>query len=297
MHISALYIHPLKSGRAIAVDELALDSHGVVDDRRFMLVDETGKFVTARKDPKLSQVGCRRRSGGWSFEAAGTETLELDDALVDAMKQTPETLTVEIWGDRVQASDCGSTAAAWFTRHLGRPMRLVHAPRDLDRPIDPDFLPDRNQPEHVTRSRAADAGSSDLGQRNAAFSDGFPLLVITRSSLEALGELAAMQLDARRFRPNLVVSGTEAWAEDDWLNRAISVGKGPNSVVLDVVKPCTRCRMTGIDVSTGEVGDEPLRTLVRHRPGTSFGMNLVARSCVGRIRLGDPVEVIGPEAS
>lgn len=129
-----------------------------------------------------------------------------------------------------------------------------------------------------------------------SFADGFPLLLTTRASLDALNDLVAQGTHASegplpmdRFRPNAVVDGTDAWAEDDW--RRIAIGE----VTFRVAKKCGRCVVTTTDQRTAERGREPLRTLARHRrfgDQLVFGQNLVPEN-TGTLRVGDPVTVLG----
>ena len=94
-----------------------------------------------------------------------------------------------------------------------------------------------------------------------------------------------------RFRPNLVISGCEPFAEDSW--RRIRIG----TVAFDVVKPCSRCVFTTVDPDTGDEhpDGERLRTLMSFRrdsnKGVLFGQNLVARG-EGFVQLGDPVRIL-----
>jgi uncharacterized protein YcbX len=134
-----------------------------------------------------------------------------------------------------------------------------------------------------------------LPGETVSFADGYPLLVTTAASLDALNSLIAEgryadegPLPMNRFRPSVVVAGTEPWAEDDWTR--IAVGE----VVFRVPKSCGRCVVTTTDQDTAERGREPLHTLARHRRidgSLVFGQNLVPVS-TGTIRTGDPVRVL-----
>jgi hypothetical protein len=177
---------------------------------------------------------------------------------------------VTVWDDSVVASDQGDAAATLLSDHLGQPCRLVR----------------------VDEARIADQAYAAPGTV-VGFADGFPLLLITDASLGALNGRLPMPLPIDRFRPNLVVSGAEPFAEDGW--RRIRIG----DIELDVVKPCARCTITTVDQATGRRdGAEPLRalgTFRRGRRGVLFGQNLVHRS-QGLLRVGDPVEVLEPSA-
>jgi hypothetical protein len=91
-----------------------------------------------------------------------------------------------------------------------------------------------------------------------------------------------------RFRPNLVVSGCEPFAEDDW--RRIRIG----SLEFEVAKPCSRCVMPSIVQETGDRDPHINRTLAsfRRREGQIyFGQNLLYRK-MGQLAVGDTVEVL-----
>jgi uncharacterized protein YcbX len=168
---------------------------------------------------------------------------------------------VEVWDDRVTAlrHDAGS---AWFTRALGRPLQLVCMPDDAERPVDPDH-----------------AQPGDL----VSFADGFPLLVVNRASLDALGDT-----DVRRFRPNVVIAGAAPWAEDEW--RRLRIGE----LMLRTPKPCARCAIPGVDPDTAQTTREPVRTLARLRTRDHhvyFGINAIPDGG-GLIRVGDAVTVL-----
>jgi uncharacterized protein YcbX len=169
-----------------------------------------------------------------------------------------------VWDDSCEATWVGERAAAWFTQFLGSACSLVHMAEQVVRPADPAFAPPESR---------------------VSFADGFPFLLISEESLADLNGRLADPLPMNRFRPNLIVAGGEPYAEDGW--KEIQIG----GVSLKVVKPCGRCVVTTTDQSTGERGQEPLRTLAtyRRRDGlVMFGQNVVHER-PGRLRLGDRV--------
>ncbi len=272
LRVSALYVHPVKSCAGVRVSELTLDALGAVDDRRFMLVDPPGNFVSQRRHPQLALVRVvRRDDGGVVLTAAARASL---DVPVPSPSLAPRLVT--IWDDTVSVRDCGDAAAAWLSAVIGLAVRLVHMASDSVRPVDPRFAP----PDART-----------------ALSDGFPLLVATDASLADLIARAGTPLEMDRFRPNVVLSGSEPWEEDTW--DALQIG----DVTLQLVKPCARCAITLVDPRTGSVGVEPLRTLARFRRGadlgyggaetakTYFAWNALHDS-PGRLRVGDDVRVV-----
>ncbi len=268
LHLSAIGVHPLKSAGGIAPREWRLDALGLADDRRWMIIDPLGQFVTARTEPRMAllRVQLGPADGAPSVLAPGMEPLTLG---------RPQGLTEQvcIWGDEVAAAPLGGEAARWFSAWLGRPVRAVYLPTHGRRPVDPAY------------ARPGD---------RVGFADGFPALLVTESALDELNSRLAQPVTMARFRPNLVVSGADAHAEDGW--RRIRIGEAGSSIDFDVVKPCARCTLTTVDPETGLKGAEPLRTLAGYRRDTAsgeviFGQNLIHRG-TGILRVGSPVTVL-----
>jgi hypothetical protein len=243
--LEALYVYPIKSAAGIALDTAAIGPAGLAGDRRYMVVEPNGRFVTARQTPALLGARPRFDGEGLLVEAKGRPTL----SLVPPSAAAP-VVPVRVWRDTVPARRCGAEADAWFSALLGRPVHLVHLPDPAARPW-----------------RAGDALS---------FADAAPLLVTSTASLDELNGRLARPVGMMRFRPNLVVAGTDAWAEDRW--RTLDVG----GCRLDVAWPCTRCIVTTLDPETGAGREdgEPLATLGAFRRGDDgkvlFGVNAAA---------------------
>ena len=269
IRVSALYVHPVKSCAGLRVDEFALDAMGVVGDRRFMLVDASGNFLTQRTDARLALVHVARADGG------GVVLSHAGGAALTVGVPSEGEREATVWGDRVRVRDCGDAAAAWLSALLGAVVRLVHMPDDSVRAVDPAYAP---------------AGA------RTSLTDGFPLLLATDASLTDLSRRAGTTLGMERFRPNIVLSGGRAWDEDRW--EALRVG----AITLRLVKPCARCAITLIDPRSGESGAEPLRTLAAFRRGTDLGFRRVdaahtyfawnaLHEGTGTVRVGDTVTV------
>lgn len=266
MHLSGLYRYPLKSAAGESLQETRLDALGVLGDRRWMVVDaESGRFLTQRLLAQMTQLRAR-----WQ----GTERLLLSapgmaDLLVVVPGPQAALRGVTIWRDSLQVPDAGDAAALWLSQLLGRACRLVQVPE--------------------ARARQVDTGYAEVGEK-VAFADGFPLLLIGQASLDDLSARVGRPLEMLRFRPNLVVIGSEPYAEDGW--KRIRIGE----LEFRVVKGCSRCIMTTLDPQTGErsADREPLSTLkgYRERGGeVYFGQNLIACG-EGRLALDMPVEVL-----
>lgn len=271
-HLQSIHLHPVKAVRGLTPREAVVEPWGLAGDRRWVLIDDGGKVLTQRGQPRLALVAAALLpDGGVRLSAPGMEPLTVP------VPRLPGTVVVDIFRDKVEAVPAEDAAAhAWCSAYLGIGARLVHMDDPATRrPVDPEY---------------ARPGET------VSFADGFPLLLTTTASLEALNALIARGDHARegplpmdRFRPNVVVAGTSAWAEDDW--SLLAVGE----VSFRVAKPCGRCVVTTTDQGSGERGREPLHSLGRHRRlggQLVFGQNLVPLSR-GVIRVGDPVRILG----
>ena len=265
MRVAALSVFPVKGGRGLDVDIAAVEPRGLRGDRRWMLVDANGRFVSQRELPALARLSARERDHGLAMALDG-EALEIP--VLDAAGPR---VAVTIWRDTLLLPEA-EEASAWLSRCFDRPLRLVHQNDDAVRPTSPDW------------SRHGDETS---------LADGYPILVVTAESLADLERTAGAALGMARFRPNLVVEGAQPWDEDRWAR--LRVGE----VDLDLVKPCARCKVTTVDQHAGVVaGEEPLATLRATRmsadarvPGVLFGWNAIPRGS-GSIRVGDGVTVL-----
>ncbi|MER6996142.1 MOSC N-terminal beta barrel domain-containing protein [Streptomyces sp. NPDC000410] len=268
--IRSLHVHPVKSVAGHAPREAVVEPWGLVGDRRWMLVDTENRAVTQRQQARLALVGAEPLPGGAiRLSAPGQERLTVE------VPEPSGTDVVEIFGAKVEAVPAGAASDAWFGEYLGTPARLVHM----------------DAPEHRRRIDPA----YSLPGETVSFADGYPLLIASVASLDALNSLIAQgdhpdegPLPMNRFRANLVVEGAAPWAEDGW--KRIQVGE----VRFRVVKPCGRCVVTTTDQLTAQRGKEPLRTLARHRrfgDKLVFGQNLIPEH-TGTVRVGDPVRIL-----
>jgi len=264
--LAELHVYPLKSARGVSHETVRVDRFGPEGDRRYMLVTPDGRFVTQRRMPKLALLGATLTDGGLDLRVDGrVRSVRTPDS--DAQR-----LGVQVWGDTVPAAVADDETSAWLSDFLETEVRLVHMPEDVRRPVDPDY-----------------AGADDT----VGFADGFSFLLIGRASLDALNERLPSPLPMNRFRPNLVVDGSEPFAEDGW--KRIAIG----DLTFDVVKPCARCTMTTVDQVSGRFdGPEPLKTMAEfrrirypHSNEVFFGQNLVHRGA-GVLRVGDAIEVL-----
>lgn len=260
--VSSLVVYPIKSCGGVAVERAEIVRHGLVLDRRWMLIDADGVFVSQRTMPRLALV-CVEVDGGALWVTAP----EMPPLCVPLAPEEGERVTADVWSDTCDAVAVGVESDRWFSGFLGMGVRLVHLPDDALRVVDQDY-----------------AGPDD----RVGFADGFPFLLTSTASLGDLRRRAGMDLAMDRFRPNIVVSGFGAFAEDGW--SSIRIG----DLSFRVVKPCARCSVTTVDQQTAEVGKEPLATLATFRKVRNkvmFGQNLL-HDGPGTLRVGDPVDVL-----
>lgn len=246
MKIHSLHFYPVKSCGGVTVDKLALEARGPLYDREWMVVDAaTGKFVTQREIPAMQLVRPELENGHLLLSAPGGKefALPLERAATFGHRE------VEVWGERVRAEDEGEKAGRWFSELLGRDLALVRL----------------GAGERIT-------GSGNLS-RGVRFPDTAPLHLCSLSSLSDLNQRMAAPIEIGRFRPNIVIEGAEAWAEDGWEGVEI------NNLRFPIFKACTRCAVTTVDPETATRGPEPLKTLATFRKrGTKveFGQYLLS---------------------
>lgn len=271
MRLASLHIFPIKSTQGHDLDAAEVQRWGLADDRRYLVVDEHGEMMTARKYPRMLAI--RAELSG------GTLTLTGPHAAPVTVRPAGGLSTVEVWGTPVELTDCGDEAAAWLSALVGRPARLRWLDDPTRRGVDPEY----GRPDD-----------------RVSLADGYPLLLASTASLAQLndwvaetaverGEELPAPLPMRRFRPNVVVEGAErAFAEDEW--KRVRIGE----VDFRVGNGCARCVLTTVNPETYTKGKEPTRTLSRYRKRDGkvwFGINLIPDG-PGRIAVGDPITVL-----
>ncbi len=263
MYVSSLHYYPVKSCKGIEVEVAAIDARGIKNDRRLMLIDMAGNFLTQRGHPKVALIEAFLEDSWLMLKAPGMSLMK------NHCRNTGKHVDVVIWNERCDAVDQGDAVASWLSLFIGVPCRLVRIPDEFVRKVDPNYAPDENA--------------------QVGFADGFPFLLMSESSLADLNARSPKKIDMLRFRPNIVFAGGPPLIEDTW--KRIRIG----TIEFHVVKPCARCVVTTIDQQSGVQGKEPLRTLAQYRhiphKGVLFGQNLV-HSSEGTIRVGDEVQVV-----
>jgi len=268
--LSQMYIYPVKSLPGISVDHAILTPQGLLNDRRWMLVDEKKRFITQRLYPRLALLKVSLSDNSIHIKLPNNKLIVL--AL---HPESGSELKVKVWKDEVLAIQTDDTSNRIISEFLGISCQFVFMPETTVRRVDPEF--------------------SITTTDQVSFADGFPLLLISESSLQDLNHRLAMKnispLPMIRFRPNIVVNGCDAFAEDFWGKFMV----GENHLLA--VKPCSRCVMTTVNPETGEKGTEPLATLLEYRKTGNkayFGQNVlldVTQENSMSLSIGDEVRI------
>ena len=252
--MSALFVYPVKSMRGVARAQVHLAATGFEWDRQWMVVDAKGTFLSQRTHPHLARIVPEISADALVLNAPGMPALRVP------LTAAGEAVAVRVWKDACVGLEQGSAAHEWVSRVLQRPVRLVRVAPDMERHASVEF-----------------AGSAPAP---LAFPDGYPVLVCNEASLEDLNDRLRERLPMERFRPNLVLQGLPAWAEDRI--DTLTIG----AVTLRLVKPCTRCAIPSLDHLTGDPATDPLPVLRKFRfskalRGITFGENAVIVSGAG----------------
>ncbi|CAK8531781.1 unnamed protein product [Lathyrus sativus] len=290
--VTGIFTYPIKSCRGISLPCAPLTPFGIRWDRQWVVVNSNGRARTQRVEPKLALVEVELPHEAFlehwepttdSFmvlKAPGMEPLK-----VCLNKQYEVVDDITVWEWNGPAWDEGAEASQWFSDYLGSPSKLIRFNTASEiRRVDPDYVE---------------------GQQMTLFSDGFPFLLLSQESLDALNKLLEEPIPINRFRPNILVEGCEPNAEDLWRDIKIS------RFSFQGVKLCARCKVPTVNQETGIPGTEPYETLMKVRSGQVlrpnekhgkkiyFGQNLVwnwkdssAKGDGNVLKLGDPVCII-----
>ena len=276
--LSEITLYPIKSCGGLSLREATLTTSGLMTgqiyDREWMVVDAAGAYLTQREHPRMALITPTLKADTLELRAPGILRLEIPLGMPDP--DHAPTLTTQIWEDTVLAYDCDELTAAWFTKAIGVPCRLARF--------------------HTKAERAVSTKWTDGVAATTMFSDGYPFLVAGAASLDDLNDkLRAAGREAlpmNRFRPNLVVSGIEAFEED--YVESFEIG----DAILKPVKPCARCPMPSVNQATGEFGPDPLDLMQSYRAkpeldgALCFGMNNILISGEDqRVRVGQEIIV------
>lgn len=268
MHISQINIYPIKSLRGIALHSAKVEPRGFQYDRRWMIVDSKGLFISQREVPEMTQLIPEITANQLIIKHATKPYTPLHLPLHPSA--SAELLHVQIWDDTCHALAVSTAADQWLSEALQTPCRLVYMPDDSFRPTDPQY----SQPTDIV-----------------SFADGYPILIIGEASLQDLNQRLETPVPMNRFRPNLVFNGGAPYEEDAW--KTFQIG----GLSFRGIKPCGRCVITTINQENAERGSEPLKTLASYRLDGKkilFGMNVcwnVMASEAAILKIGDKIMV------
>ncbi|AST69307.1 hypothetical protein BFG07_11805 [Kosakonia cowanii] len=261
--LSRLYIHPVKSMRGIGLTHALADASGLAFDRVFMVTQPDGTFITARQFPQMVRFLPSPLTDGLHLTAPDGSS-----AVIHFADFAPDAAPTEVWGNHFTALIAPAAINQWLSGFFDREVQLRWVGTN----------PTRRVKRHE--------------EFPLSFADGFPYLLTNEASLRDLQQRCPASVQMEQFRPNLVVTGAQAWEEDSW--KVVRIG----DVVFDVVKPCSRCIFTTVSPERGQKhpAGEPLATLQKFRTAqdngdVDFGQNLIARNS-GVIRTGDEVAVL-----
>lgn len=261
-NLTDLYIYPIKSTKGIQLQQTFVEEKGLKDDRRYMLVDANGKFITGRTHPQLTQITIEFSKKGLYVSAPDHPSF-----YIQSENFSDKMLSVNVWSDTVQAQHCHIDYDQWFSRFLKQDCQLVYFSDSSTRCV-------KNKETQVS------------------FADGYPLLLINQASVDQLNTHLENPVTALHFRPNLIIKGNTPFIEDCWSR--IKIGE----VEFEVSKPCSRCTFTNVDPKTGTADlEQPLKTLAQfryHQGDIDFGQNLIPLN-QGIIRAGDTIQVLATQ--
>jgi uncharacterized protein len=265
MNLSEINIYPVKSLTGVSVKSAKIDSYGLQYDRKWMLIDKDNKFLSQRSFPKMALLKTALTYNNLVISSNQIPVENLNIPLDPTTHE--EMIKVSIWDDNVDAWRLSSEYDQWFTSALQTNCRLV-------------YLPSASQ--RLVNTRYA------KNEEIVGFADGFPFMLIGEGSLNDLNNRLSTPVPMARFRPNLVVQGSSPFSEDHW--HIINIGKSR----FEVVKPCSRCTVTTIDLETAIPGKEPLKTLAAYRTQgkkVMFGQNLLCQHGES-VTVGEEVNVL-----
>lgn len=265
--IHSLNIYPIKGMRGISLQSAELLPEGFKYDRRWMLVDPNGKFISQRTHPEMTLF-----KTSIDREVLMVKYLE-NEIKVNIEELSDRHIDVNVFDDTMKATIVGQQTDEWFSEQLKTPLHLVKVSAITNRVKDfSKYVDSSNAPSNTVVS----------------FADGYPYLILSTASMDLLNSKMEVGLDINRFRANIVVQSDMPHIEDSW--KSIQIG---NQKML-VVRPCARCQVPTIDQKTGIQGKQPNTALARYRRDGNkviFGMNAVARTH-GMLTVGDSVSEV-----
>ena len=263
MKIISIHIYPIKSLGGISLQSAKVLERGLEFDRRWMLVDNQGVFLTQRQHPKLTLFSVSMDNTNLLVHSG----LDASSIYIPLVPDGDE-LSVQVWDDKLKAVEVNKEVSQWFSTQLGQSVRLVCMPQDSKRLIDTRY--------------ASNA-------ETVSFADGYPLLLVNHASFNELNDKLTKKIEIGRFRPNVIINGAKSYEEDDWGSMKLG------SARIEVVKKCARCVMVNINPSTAAKETEVLQVLSTYRKEGAkvlFGVNALIHK-EGDIKVGDELFFVG----
>ena len=261
--LSEINIYPIKSLGGISLQSSVVEERGLKYDRRWVLVDESNKFITQRDFPEMALIKVSVEQDGLKLQH---KTKTIESLFIRFEFTHSKRDKVVIWDDKVTGEFYNSRVDNWFSEIIGIKCHLVKMPESTKRAVD----------KYYAKNKIV------------SFADGYPFLIIGQASLNDLNSKMGVALPMNRFRTNFVFTGGKPFEEDEWKKIKI------NGVEFDVIKPCARCIITTVNHSTGKKEEEPLVTLAKYRKvngSVLFGQNMVTDN-YGQIEVGSEIEVL-----
>ncbi|WP_207802038.1 MOSC domain-containing protein [Flavobacterium aquariorum] len=268
LKLSEIWVYPVKSLGGIQLQKAKVTDRGLELDRRWLLVDESGRFLSQREYPVLA-LFCQEIVNDFLRITHRVNLESLDIPLHPVFSNDKSKIKVTVWEDTIDAFEVSSNTSDWFSKFLGFSVQLVYMPDKSERKLDPDYA--------IT------------GNEINSFSDAYPFLIIGQASLDDLNGRLEVKVPMNRFRPNFVFANGDPFEEDNW--RDFKIG----NVSFVGVKPCDRCVMTTVDQDKGVIsGKDPLKTLAKYRNFGNkvlFGQNVIGLE-LGTVMVGDTVRIL-----
>ena len=264
--VTQLYIYPFKSAQGIALPNTGFDAEGMLNDRRLMAVDDKGIFITARSYPELLQINCQIASDHWTLSHPKQKLVyKIPFA---SISDSPTSLVGQVWRDKIDAIDAGDEASVWISKILGKTARIA-----------------------LWKPKARHSEKYDL---ETSFADTAPLLIASEASMKQGCDWGGIPYDVRRFRPNIVIDGIGAFAEDSWKQFQIGNAK------FETLDTCERCILTTRDPDSGiaHPDKQPMKVLTeKHcndagQPLMGVNARLISELESTMISIGDEVSFV-----
>lgn len=188
--VARLSITPVKGTALQHPPEVRLDSFGVAENRRFFLIDSSGRLLSGAKAPELMRVHSDYRPDDEYLSLTFPDGSVAEGSAI----AVGDTVEVDFWGRPTSGLILNGTWTLALSGFVGQPVRLVRA-------------------EHF-------GGGTDVR----------PLTLMSTASAEELSRQAGEEADGRRFRMLIELGGCEPHEEDSWEGRLVRVGEALISI-------------------------------------------------------------------